>query len=310
MSWTCQQLEEVIVSVLNPGEELLSVYQAESSGSLYACILLDARYYKVFRVSDHPTTSRYKQPTFYEHHGSFYIRGKIRTFLYDEGRWRKVTPSMLALLKFFNDMDKDIASIYGRRTRERGLELYLEIDTGHTIRRYSFPESIRKGIADLLATGLLITTGAGKGYFRILASQFVAPYVNKLAVEWPKGYKSSSAQLNWSNVDHQLVFESEIVKPPSTLVGWLVHLVLAIKVRLVDWLTSIRPSRKASSKPIEIEKEKEALTGPKLHNQEQEAIKQIWDKNIKRRSKNKIHTVLSSDQLEKLQALKKELSDE
>ncbi len=77
MVWTEEKLGPIIHSILNPDEEVLSLYQSKTTKSIYGCILWNSYYYKVFRVSNHPSQSTYKQPTFYDFHGEFYMKERF-----------------------------------------------------------------------------------------------------------------------------------------------------------------------------------------------------------------------------------------
>lgn len=49
MVWTEEKLGPIIHSILNPDEEVLSLYQSKTTKSIYGCILWNSYYYyKVF----------------------------------------------------------------------------------------------------------------------------------------------------------------------------------------------------------------------------------------------------------------------
>ncbi|WP_235443451.1 hypothetical protein [Streptococcus suis] len=104
MVWTEEKLGPIIHSILNPDEEVLSLYQSKTTKSIYGCILWNNYYYKVFRVSNHPSQSTYKQPTFYDFHGEFYMKGAIRTYLYHTNSWYELSKQSYYLLLFFQKL--------------------------------------------------------------------------------------------------------------------------------------------------------------------------------------------------------------
>ncbi len=50
MVWTEEKLGPIIHSILNPDEEVLSLYQSKTTKSIYGCILWNNYYYKVFEL--------------------------------------------------------------------------------------------------------------------------------------------------------------------------------------------------------------------------------------------------------------------
>lgn len=206
-------------------------------------------------------------------------------------------------------MEREQAVLYGRKT-VNGLQVYLELNREGSRRSYRFPEKITETIKTLLATGLLITAGMDKGRFRILPSRFVIPYLEKVTVDWKKVRKKSENILSSTNFDERLILEREVMKTPNSLKSWLIRGWLLLKQNGSRLLGKFRLSghktKEEPAQPLPVSEEKR----PKSHQKEQEIIKKTWDKNIKKRSKNKMKTVLSQASLEKLQRLKEELTEE
>ncbi|NQN86687.1 hypothetical protein HO997_01950 [Streptococcus suis] len=308
MAWTEENLAPLIHSILNPGEEILTIYQSGTTDSLYICVLWNTIYYKVFRISNHPSTSSYKQPTFYDFHGEFYMKGAIRNYLYQEGSWYVLTKQGYYLLQFFQkawDAKQDIfASWHKGRLQVR---LLIEEEESSCLVHYRFPDNQAREVERLLASGLLTATYLSRSSLKIRISRFVAPYIEVIRQSRLYSKKPSKSMLQWEKYQSQLIelqrtYRLVEDRPPSTFVGkWLSLLQAYLCSAIVNYW-------KVIVKDVEWQ-EKEKVELPKKRDRQTDPIKDKWKKNIAKRHKRQVDQLISDDDLEKLKQLKSELEE-
>lgn len=308
MAWTEENLAPLIHSILNPGEEILTIYQSGTTDSLYICVLWNTIYYKVFRISNHPSTSSYKQPTFYDFHGEFYMKGAIRNYLYQEGSWYVLTKQGYYLLQFFQkawDAKQDIfASWHKGRLQVR---LLIEEEEASCLVHYRFPDNQAREVERLLASGLLTATYLSRSSLKIRISRFVAPYIEVIGQSQLYRKKPSKSMLQWEKYQSQLIelqrtYRLVEDRPPSTFVGkWLSFLQAYLCSAIVNYWKEI-------VKDVEWQ-EKEKVELPKNRAKQTDPIKDKWKKNIAKRHKRQVGQLLGDDALEKLKQLKSELEE-
>ncbi|HEM4128945.1 TPA: hypothetical protein U1W61_000639 [Streptococcus suis] len=308
MAWTEENLAPLIHSILNPGEEILTIYQSGTTDSLYICVLWNTIYYKVFRISNHPSTSSYKQPTFYDFHGEFYMKGAIRNYLYQEGSWYVLTKQGYYLLQFFQkawDAKQDIfASWHKGRLQVR---LLIEEEEASCLVHYRFPDNQAREVERLLASGLLTATDLSRSSLKIRISRFVAPYIEVIRHSQLYRKKPSKSMLQWEKYQSQLIelqrtYRLVEDRPPSTFVGkWLSFLQAYLCSAIVNYWKEI-------VKDVEWQ-EKEKMELPKNRTKQTDPIKDKWKKNIAKRHKRQVDQLISDDALEKLKQLKSELEE-
>lgn len=311
MAWTEENLKPMIESVLNPGEEILCLYHSETTQSVYVCILFNDYYYKVFRVSNHPSKSTYKQPTFYDFHGDFYMKGAIRTYLYQDSSWHGFSKERYYLLRFFQKAWEDHWEIRGVWKKGR-LEIQLLVDEEDCLIHYRFPDNHAREVERLLTSGLLTSTNLSKAVMRVQISRFVAPYLalSKERRLYPK--KPSKSMLQWEIYQTQLIevkrdyraLEEEL---PQGLRKYLLnylkpyissaifHYWESVWEKL-DWQTG---EDVAKTKTCPVKREKK----------QSDPIEDKWKENLAHRHKRKIDQLVGSDTLEKLAQLKSELEE-
>lgn len=308
MAWTEENLAPLIHSILNPGEEILTIYQSGTTDSLYICVLWNTIYYKVFRISNHPSTSSYKQPTFYDFHGEFYMKGAIRNYLYQEGSWYVLTKQGYYLLQFFQkawDTKQDIfASWHKGRLQVR---LLIEEEEASCLVHYRFPDNQAREVERLLASGLLTATYLSRSSLKIRISRFVAPYIEVIRQSRLYSKKPSKSMLQWEKYQSQLIelqrtYRLVEDRPPSTFVGkWLSLLQAYLCSAIVNYWKEI-------VKDVEWQ-EKVKVELPKNRTKQTDPIKDKWKKNIAKRHKRQVDQLISDDDLEKLKQLKSELEE-
>lgn len=308
MAWTEENLAPLIHSILNPGEEILTIYQSGTTDSLYICVLWNTIYYKVFRISNHPSTSSYKQPTFYDFHGEFYMKGAIRNYLYQEGSWYVLTKQGYYLLQFFQkawDAKQDIfASWHKGRLQVR---LLIEEEEASCLVHYRFPDNQAREVERLLASGLLTATYLSRSSLKIRISRFVAPYIEVIRHSQLYRKKPSKSMLQWEKYQSQLIelqrtYRLVEDRPPSTFVGkWLSLLQAYLCSAIVNYW-------KVIVKDVEWQ-EKEKVELPKNRTKQTNPIKDKWKKNIAKRHKRQVDQLINDDALEKLKQLKSELEE-
>ncbi|HFI0716430.1 TPA: hypothetical protein ACGO5G_001527 [Streptococcus suis] len=308
MAWTEENLAPLIHSILNPGEEILTIYQSERTDSLYVCVLWNTCYYKVFRISNHSSTSSYKQPTFYDFHGEFYMKGAIRNYLYQEGSWYALTKQGYYLLQFFQkawDVKQDIfASWYKGRLQVR---LLMEEEEGNCMVHYRFPDHQAREVERLLASGLLTATYLSRSSLKLRISRFVAPYIEVIRQSHLYRKKPSKSMLQWEKYQSQLIELQRTYRlveepPPSTLIGkCLRRLQFYLCSAIVNyWEEVIRDVEWQESEEVEEPKKTDKQSNP---------IEDKWQKNIVKRRKRKVGQLIGDDTLEKLEKLKSELEE-
>ncbi|MEG3310621.1 hypothetical protein [Streptococcus sp. SS-4456] len=308
MAWTEENLAPLIHSILNPGEEILTIYQSGTTDSLYICVLWNTIYYKVFRISNHPSTSSYKQPTFYDFHGEFYMKGAIRNYLYQEGSWYVLTKQGYYLLQFFQkawDAKQDIfASWHKGRLQVR---LLIEEEEASCLVHYRFPDNQAREVERLLASGLLTATYLSRSSLKIRISRFVAPYIEVIRHSQLYRKKPSKSMLQWEKYQSQLIelqrtYRLVEDRPPSTFVGkWLSLLQAYLCSAIVNYWKEI-------VKDVEWQ-EKEKVELPKNRAKQTDPIKDKWKKNIAKRHRRQVGQLISDDALERLKQLKSELEE-
>lgn len=308
MAWTEENIAPLIHSILNPGEEILTIYQSGTTDSLYICVLWNTIYYKVFRISNHPSTSSYKQPTFYDFHGEFYMKGAIRNYLYQEGSWYVLTKQGYYLLQFFQkawDAKQDIfASWHKGRLQVR---LLIEEEEASCLVHYRFPDNQAREVERLLASGLLTATYLSRSSLKIRISRFVAPYIEVIRHSQLYRKKPSKSMLQWEKYQSQLIelqrtYRLVEDRPPSTFVEkWLSLLQTYLCSAIVTyWEEMIKDVEWQEKEKVELPKNRAKQTDP---------IKDKWKKNIAKRHKRQVGQLLGDDDLEKLKQLKSELEE-
>ncbi|NQG98348.1 hypothetical protein HO675_09665 [Streptococcus suis] len=324
MTWTVEKVGAVIESILNPGEELIPLYQSKTSQSIYSCVSCDHVYYKVFRISNHPSHSDYQQPTFHVAHGEFYMRGKIRSFLYQEHGWSRRKEGTFFLLRFFLKAERTGAKVYGRRRKGR-LEVYLEEVEGETRNLYRFQDKQVTLVKDLLVTSLLLSTPMGNSYtHRFYATPFIAPYLERVKEVQAFHQKPAPQTLRWK-VRKQLltlVKEESLVATPVSLeekqgfFAWwrrgfsfvqgiwqkyFASRASSMEEPTADCLQVTRLEQ--APKPVE----KQPKTDRKIS--QPDPIKEAWKGHVEKRHRSKVNQVLPSSTLEQLEELRRNLPE-
>ncbi|MDW8751642.1 hypothetical protein Q7W34_09460 [Streptococcus suis] len=308
MAWTEENITPIIHSLLNPDEEVLHIYQSETTDSLYVCITWNTCYYKVFRISNHPSKSTYKQPTFYDFHGEFYMKGAIRNFLYQDGSWYALSKKGYYLLRFFQKAWEDKQDIFASWHKGKlEVRLFVEEEEDDCLVHYRFPDNQAREVERLLASGLLTATRISKNSRKIRISRFVHPYID--LVEQRKCYpkKPSRAMLQWERYQTQLIelqrtYRLPINRPPSTFIGkWLSKLQVYLCSTIVNYWEGVLNGVDWSEKVAVCEQKK--VVKPI------NPIEDKWKRNIAKRNKRKMGQLVGSDTLKKLEQLKSELDE-
>ncbi|MBO4108191.1 hypothetical protein [Streptococcus suis] len=336
MTWTVEKVGAVIESILNPGEELIYLYQSKTSQSIYSCVSCDHVYYKVFRISNHPSRSHYQQPTFHVDHGDFYMRGKIRSFLYQDHDWRRLKEGTFFLLRFMLKAERMGAKVYGQR-RKGKLEVYLEEVEGEIRYLYRFQDNQVKLVKELLVTGLLISTSMGNSFsFRFYPTPFIVPYLERLKEVQAFNQKPAPQTLRWKVRKKLLTLvkeESLVTEDPLVKVDSLVEapVTLGEKLGFFAWWRKITcfvqgiwrkyfVTKGASVKesdadcPQETSLEQvpqpvENQTSSCRKNAQPDPIKEAWKGHVKKRHRSKVNQVLPRNTLEQLEELKRNLPE-
>ncbi|HEM3458064.1 TPA: hypothetical protein U1B25_001695 [Streptococcus suis] len=306
MVWTEEKLGPIIHSILNPDEEVLSLYQSKTTKSIYGCILWNSYYYKVFRVSNHPSQSTYKQPTFYDFHGEFYMKGAIRTYLYHTNSWYELSKQGYYLLLFFQKLWDEKQEVEASWQNGRmQIRLVVEEEGGQV--HYRFPDHQAREVERLLASGMLVAIRSSRNFIKIRTSRFVAPYIALIKQRQLYRKKPSKAMLQWEKYQSQLIEIQRTYRlveesaPPTFFGHWLnkVQLYLCSAISSY-WEEVIKGVEWQEAREI-----KEQRKIEKLHN----PIEDKWKENIARRHKRKVDQLIGHDTLEKLRQLKIELDD-
>ncbi|HEL2057947.1 TPA: hypothetical protein TY768_001118 [Streptococcus suis] len=324
MTWTVEKVGAVIESILNPGEELIHLYQSKTSQSIYSCVSCDHVYYKVFRISNHPSRSHYQQPTFHVDHGDFYMRGKIRSFLYQDHDWRRLKEGTFFLLRFMLKAERMGAKVYGRRCKGK-LEVYLEEVEGETRYLYRFQEKQVKLIKELLVTGLLISTSMGNSSsFRFYSTPFIAHYLERLKEVQAFNQKPAPQTLRWK-VRKQLltlVKEESLIATPVSLgekqsfFAWWRKVSSFVQGLWRKYFAGRASSKEESTAdcqqltPLEqapqpVEKQPSCCR----KNAQPDPIKEAWKGHIEKRHCSKVKQILPSSTLKQLKNLKQNLPE-
>lgn len=204
MVWTEEKLGPIIHSILNPDEEVLSLYQSKTTKSIYGCILWNNYYYKVFRVSNHPSQSTYKQPTFYDFHGEFYMKGAIRTYLYHTNSWYELSKQGYYLLLFFQKLWDEKQEVEASWQNGR-MQIRLVVEEEGWQVHYRFPDNQAREVERLLGSGMLVAIRSSRNFIKIRTSRFVAPYIALIKQRQLYRKKPSKAMLQWEKYQSQLI---------------------------------------------------------------------------------------------------------
>ncbi|HFU4055457.1 TPA: hypothetical protein ACGO6G_001514 [Streptococcus suis] len=308
MTWTEENLAPLIHSILNPGEEILTIYQSERTNSTYVCVLWNKSYYKVFRISNHPSTSSYKQPTFYDFHGEFYMKGAIRNYLYQEGSWYALTKQGYYLLQFFQEAWEAKQDIFASWHKGRlQVRLLIEEEDASCLVHYRFPDNQAREVERLLASGLLTATYLSRSSLKIRISRFVGPYIDLIKQSQLYRKRPSKSMLQWEKYQTQLIELQRTYRlveepPPSTLVGKCLRRLQVYLCSAIAsyWEEVIRDVKWQDKENLELPKKADKQTDP---------IEHKWQKNIAKRHKRKVGQLIGDDTLEKLEQLKSELEE-
>ncbi|MFX3979225.1 hypothetical protein ACJBXR_11055, partial [Streptococcus suis] len=109
--------------------------------------------YKVFRDSNHPSQSTYKQPTIYDFHGEFYIKGAIRTYLYHKNSGNEISKQCYYLLLFFHKLWDEKQEVEASLQNGR-MQIRLVVEEEGCEVDYRFPDIQGREVERLLASGL------------------------------------------------------------------------------------------------------------------------------------------------------------
>ncbi|HEM3684405.1 TPA: hypothetical protein ACGORW_000761 [Streptococcus suis] len=304
MEWTEESLQPIIHSILNPGEEVLYTYQSVTTQSIYVCILLNDYYYKVFRVSNHPSKSTYKQPTFYDFHGEFYMKGAIRKFLYQDGSWYELSKQRYYILKFLQRVWEENKTIFASWQKEKFEVRLLMEEEDDCLVQYRFPDNQAREVERLLASGLLTSIRLSKSTLKIRVSRFVLPLLEMVEKRQLYRKKPSKSMLQWERYKSQLIELQRtyrVVEDGRAKTFWG-----RIELGLEKYLTSglIYYWQRVLT-GVEWQEEKKEVE--KVVVKSSDPIEDKWRKNIAKRHKRKVGQLVEKETLEKLEQLKSEL---
>lgn len=306
MEWTEESLQPIIHSILNPGEEVLCTYQSETTQSIYICVLLNDYYYKVFRVSNHPSKSTYKQPTFYDFHGEFYLKGAIRKFLYQDGSWYELSKQRYYILKFLQKAWEEKKTIFASWQNEKFEVRLLMEEEDDCLVQYRFPDHQARQVERLLASGLLTSNRLSKTTMKIRVSRFVAPLIEMVEERGLYRKKPSKSMLQWEMYQSQLIELQRtyrILEDKRCKTFWgkfAIKLESYLLSGLNQYWQNMIEGIDWQDKKTKIEKVTVKSSDP---------IEDKWKKNIAQRHKRKVGQLVEKETLEKLEQLKSELDE-
>lgn len=198
------RIETLIKSALMPNEELISIYETRKSKTIYACVLTDKVFYKIFRFADHkPITAYFSQPTFDIFKSDLELKAEIREFLY-KNSWYKCDYKAYFALKAIQVSASDnyrffLADDY--KTIHKQADFYLLKNWAAKVDAIRLSASFNKVLRKLFSGGLVSIYHKAEFDKSIYISAFTLDLLEKVRPIYESEWQSDVKNINWQRFD-------------------------------------------------------------------------------------------------------------
>lgn len=328
------EIKELVQSRLNPREQVLSIYKARKTESIYACIVQDTYNYSVVRLSNHRASRKLNTDTVFTHHNDFWVKSSLSQSLYDNTHWHVFDQESFVALKLMTALNAKGYRLYLHNRLKGKIYMIARARKGEIVLRHYLVNRFQNSLKKLFKTGLLgiyktqlYPTRAAYDYLELLRGDDyfqkcwhrlekqldLEKLQNSRKLSTYKSYDKPPVKVHYyrKNYTNQLTrttyLAEEKVPSHNKFINLLIKFFTFWKQKKKETQSSIsltpRIIQNSEKKHNKQEKDKKSV------NKDKEIIKQTWEKNLAHRSKRKMTNFLTDDALKELQSLKNSLPE-